>query len=476
MFSFQMESLKVMEKFDGGNFHLWKFKMRMMFSKHGLWKFVDGSATLPSEEVASVDYDEKEMKAFALLCEHLTDAQLAHIQYCDNVKSAWEALCGVHEAKTIGNKLCLRRRFFTIKMLEGDDMLVHMNMVKALADELRAIEVNITDEDVYMVFLMSLPPSFDNLVTSLESMSTKDVDLQFIVARLLHKVSKRKECESSETTALVNKTHKSNEKLCFYCKKLKHFVRNCLKKKSDEKEKVNQACEDHEQMFVAALSANDHTTYDWIVDSGATQHMTFQQEWFTTYERISPRRVFMGNDTVLEAINKGNIKTTMQVGGKMSHTTITQIFHVPKMKNNFIFVSKFISEGFKVEFDKDGCKVNDAQGVVVAEARKDKNLYLFNVKVCKDTAHITNFLDEGAMFWHERLGHLNMARLKDLDAMVNGMNLKEVPLHHVCEACIEGKHQRTSFPKDETIRVSKLLELVHSDVCGLMKTTSCGGA
>jgi hypothetical protein len=38
MSSFQMESLKVMEKLDGGNFHLWKFKMRMMLSKHGLWK------------------------------------------------------------------------------------------------------------------------------------------------------------------------------------------------------------------------------------------------------------------------------------------------------------------------------------------------------------------------------------------------------------------------------------------------------
>jgi len=53
MFSFQMESVKVMERFDGGNFHIWKFKMRMMFSKHGLCKFVDGSATLLSEEVAS---------------------------------------------------------------------------------------------------------------------------------------------------------------------------------------------------------------------------------------------------------------------------------------------------------------------------------------------------------------------------------------------------------------------------------------
>ncbi len=168
-------------------------------------------------------------------------------------------------------------------MQEGDDMLVDINIVKALVDQLRSIEVNITDEDVYMVLLMSLPSSFDNLVTSLESMSTKDVDLQFIGVRLFHEVSKRKECESYKITVLVNKTHKSNEKLCFYCKKLGHFMKNCLKKKNDEKEKANQACEDHEQMFVVVLSANDHTTYDWIVDFGATQHMTLEQKWFTTY-------------------------------------------------------------------------------------------------------------------------------------------------------------------------------------------------
>jgi len=167
--------------------------------------------------------------------------------------------------------LFFRRRFFTIKMQEGDDMLVHINTVKALVDQLRSIEVNITNENVYMVLLMSLPPSFDNLITSLEFMSTKDVDLQFIVARLLYEVSKRKECESSEIIALINKTHKSNEKLCFYCKKPGHFAKTCLKKKSDEKEKANQGCEDHEQMFVTALNANDHTTYDWIVDSGAMQ-------------------------------------------------------------------------------------------------------------------------------------------------------------------------------------------------------------
>jgi len=92
----------------------------------------------------------------------------------------------------------------------------------------------------------------------------------------------------------------------------------------------------------------------------------------------------MGDDTILEAIGKGSIKATMQVGGQLTHTTITQVLHVPKMKNNLIY------EGFKVEFDKDGCKVNDARGVVVAQARMDKNLYLLNVKVHKNIAHITN--------------------------------------------------------------------------------------
>jgi hypothetical protein len=154
----------------------------------------------------------------------------------------------------------------------------------------------------------------------------------------------------------------------------------------------------------------------------------------------------------------------MQVGGKLSHATITQVLHVPKMKNSLISMSQLISEGSKVEFDKDGCKVNDVRGVVVVEARRDKNLYLLNVKVCKDITHITNFSDERAMLWHEKLGHFNKISLKELDAMMDGMNLKEVPLHHIFEGYMKGKHQRTSFPKDGVMRASQLLEIVHIGV------------
>ncbi len=55
-----------------------------------------------------------------------------------------------------------------------------------------------------------------------------------------------------------------------------------------------------------------------------------------------------------------------------------------------------------MQFDKDGCKVNNVRGVVVAQARKDKNLYLLNVKVRKDTTHIAYSFKEGAKLWHEK--------------------------------------------------------------------------
>jgi hypothetical protein len=107
--------------------------------------------------------------------------------------------------------------------------------------------------------------------------------------------------------------------------------------------------------------------------------------------------------------NKGSIKATMQVGGRVLFTTITQVLHVPKMKNSLISVSKLISKGLKVEFHKDGYKVNNAHGTVVAEARREKNLYLLNVNVRKESANVTKSSNEGAILWHQRRGHLNMA-------------------------------------------------------------------
>ncbi len=83
-------------------------------------------------------------------------------------------------------------------------------------------------------------------------------------------------------------------------------------------------------------------------------------------------------------------------------------------------------------------------------------MYLLNINFQKESANVAKSSNEGFELWHQRFDHLNMPSLKKLEKMVNGVNLKELPLHHVCEAYIEGKHQKTSFPKDEMTKASKL--------------------
>ncbi len=68
------------------------------------------------------------------------------------------------------------------------------------------------------------------------------------------------------------------------------------------------------------------------------------------------------------------------------------------MKNNFIYINKFILKGLKVTFDKDGYKVNNVHGAVMVEECREKNLYIFNVNVQKESANVAKFSNEWAMF------------------------------------------------------------------------------
>ncbi|BBH02600.1 ADP glucose pyrophosphorylase large subunit 1 [Prunus dulcis] len=49
--------------------------------------------------------------------------------------------------------------------------------------------------------------------------------------------------------------------------------------------------------------------------------------------------------------------------------------------------------------------------------------------------------------------------------MVKGLPLLQVP-SRVCEECMVGKQHREPFPKESNWRATRILELVHSDICG----------
>ena len=58
--------------------------------------------------------------------------------------------------------------------------------------------------------------------------------------------------------------------------------------------------------------------------------------------------------------------------------------------------------------------------------------------------------------------------------MVVGLPQFEQP-SQLCEKCIVSKQHRDNFPKGKSWRAKKVLELVHSNLCGPIKPTSNGG-
>jgi len=73
--------------------------------------------------------------------------------------------------------------------------------------------------------------------------------------------------------------------------------------------------------------------------------------------------------------------------------------------------------------------------------------------------------------WHNRLGHVNYTRLKEmlrLELILNfDGNIER------CKTCILTKMTRSSFPNIQ--RITKLLELIHSDLGDFHSTPSFGG-
>lgn len=145
-------------------------------------------------------------------------------------------------------------------------------------------------------------------------------------------------------------------------------------------------------------------------------------------------------------------------------------------------VGKITKNGFEVTFTKVNAFVTGTDGDVKLIADKIGELYFARENISNASnsgsalaAHASS--DETFEVWHRRPGHLNV---RDIIGAINkgsvlGLEkLKPAKLEKdsiTCEVCLQGKMVRTPFPK-RSYRVSNLLALVHSDVCGPMRAGS----
>ena len=262
------------EKLDGTNYHVWKFKMQLILEDKELYGVIDGSDVKSEKAEGAADWAKRDKKARVTICLALSDSVLATVRSCDTAVSVWEKLASVFESKSLVNRLFMRRKLLTMKMGEGDALGTHINSIKTLAEQLAAIGAQISEEDLVMTLLMSLPPSYEHFITALESVSESELTYDYVVAKLLNYDLRKKEngAASSGESALVTHHRSDVSKItCFYCKESGHFRRDCPKlngkgkKQFQRANNVIDAAESHEVVFMCGDSADQQC---WYIDSG----------------------------------------------------------------------------------------------------------------------------------------------------------------------------------------------------------------
>ncbi|CAL8090833.1 unnamed protein product [Prunus armeniaca] len=264
---------------------------------------------------------------------------------------------------------------------------------------------------------------------------------------------------------------------CFNCDKLGHIAKDCYSKKPTQQVHYANQVDATPTMFYASNATNASIKGGdevWYLDSGCSNHMTGREDLLVDINKNVTTKVEMGTGQLVEVTGKGSLVVETKMGKKY----IKEVMLVPGLKENLLSVGHMIEHGYYLVFGDHKVEIyNDSSysNLIARIQMRGNRSFPMKLQAEMHLAYKANVCHSTAM-WHRRLGYLNMSSLKLLQEQEMVVGLPEIiAVTEVCEACILRKQCRESFPKEASTRASTSLELVHSDICGPMQTTTKAG-
>lgn len=233
----------------------------------------------------------------------------------------------------------------------------------------------------------------------------------------------------------------------------------------------------------AGLHVSQPATHSpWIVDSGASDHMTGDRSLFSTYSQCKHYQTVRIADG-----SRTRVAGTGQI--HISNSLILQsVLFVPSIDCNLISVSK-LNDDLKciTTFHSTGAVFQDTSlGKTIGSAKLCSGIYLLNTKntsgrqekcdspQCQSINKLESphNKDSAIMMWHYRLGHPNFSYLKKLfPSLFINKNLQSFK----CDICQFSKHTRSVY-SPTPYKPSKPFSLIHGDIWGPNRIPNVTGA
>lgn len=522
------------EKLNKENYDTWKLHMEAILIKNDLWEYVDGTCNKPQAAAEIPTWEKKDNKARADIILAVSSSELCHIKRCKTSREVWKTLEEVYRSKGPARKAILLKQLLFNKMSDDGSMQEHLNNFFNCVDKLKEIEIQVADDILSILLLYSIPSAYENFRCAIESRDSLPTP-EVLKVKLLEEATSRQNSivSQSEQEALQiqhgnnkwngkknqrimesqkhgpgkpdknkGKWNKINDKEiklnkskgieCFYCHKLGHRAAQCLKKKNDiqkaqltHHEEANSDAEalvvyTDNQEEILTTNFNFNTNFEssdrWCLDSGATSHMCCDKNSFVSLNPVQKQVVKLANNESADIKGKGTVIINTLINDKINKIRLEDTLYVPDLKTNLISVSKCTAREKKIIFNHKSATILGKNDKPIIRAKREGNLYFVDIKT--DIANIVTQCTNSMKDWHERYGHLNEADLKLLATreLVDGLQKMKIKKMSTCEVCLKGKQTATPIPKKTKLRETNLLELIHSDLCGPIRTNSIGGA
>lgn len=476
-------------KLSNENYQTWKFKVEMLLTRDDLWEVI--SADRPEGE--DQQWIKKDKQARATISLLVEDDQLIHIRQESTAKDMWTALQRVHEGSSLNSKLFLLRKLYQMRFNKGKTMQEHISALLEITIQLRSMGEEIKSNHIVAILLCSLPDTYSALINALEMRPEAEITLDFVKNRLIEEYQRRKELaecntESDTEKALKmadTKPHTRETRVCFRCKKVGHLKKDCTIWMTEQHRPPERL---HKQRVKATLTDTGAHNWNgtfkatvtqlsekWYVDSGATSHMTNNKDFFTELDLSHKETIYLADGTNIIAEGKGNGKFLCSKGnGSYAEIPVTDVLYVPKLEGALLSVKNLVEKGLTVKFQNNKCFIQNGRETL-ATGRIKEHLYCLDIAAQQAKLSAQKHAD-CIHKWHRRLGHRHPDCIKEMQRrdLARDLTVSDCSEMMKCQCCIKAKATRMTIPKKSESRASRPLDLVHSDVCGPMKTRTVG--